>query len=556
MAPGGDRTYEFGPFLLNAAERVLLCQGERVPLTPKVLGTLLALVESAGHIVPKETIIKRVWPDTNVQEDSLTFNISTLRKTLGHYGDGQQFIRTEPKRGYCFVVPVKVILSASPDAKIVADLISHEAAVSAVPTTAPPNGHEVVRDERVGVRRRVMWAAVGLGLLILLAATIWLATPLPEPKVLKYDQLTTDGREKRAPLVTDGERVYFPEQTSTGWIIAQVSASGGEPVPIGNSTRDSLITDISPDHRDLLVVEDSEFGPGTLKVMPLLGGEPRPLGNLRVYSASWAPDARTLAYTTEGGVYLCDPDGTNSRPIVSMSGQLIGLHWSPRGSKLCFTRTESSGDSLWEVDRDGNGLRCLSSGLLSGLGGSYGLWTPNGEYLIAQSLCGGHSMPSAVRLSSGPFDRHAGQPACLGFGPLDLAVWAISPDSARLFGMGYAAKPPQMEEYDIHAREFKRFLPNIPAEYADFSRDGQRIAYVKGGTGASTLWISQIDGSHKVQITTPPLWVMLPRWSPDGRWIAFMGKVPGQAWRVRVVSVGGGAYAPVTSVNNEEGAPT
>ena len=107
MTPGADRAYEFGPFLLDAGERVLLCQGQRVPLTPKVFETLLILVENAGHVVPKEDLFKRVWPDTIVQEDSLTFNISNLRKTLGHYVDGQEFIHTEPKLGYRFVAPVK-----------------------------------------------------------------------------------------------------------------------------------------------------------------------------------------------------------------------------------------------------------------------------------------------------------------------------------------------------------------------------------------------------------------------------------------------------------------
>jgi Tol biopolymer transport system component len=168
-------------------------------------------------------------------------------------------------------------------------------------------------------------------------------------------------------------------------------------------------------------------------------------------------------------------------------------------------------------------------------------------------------MPSAARLSSGLFARQSGQPACLGSGPLDLFVSAISPDSARLFGLGAGAKHPQLEEYDTHTREFKPFLPNISAEYADFLRDGQWIAYVAGEmeiTGPSRLWISRIDGSHKVQLTQPPLLVMLPRWSPDGRWIAFMGKIPGQPWRVRIVSVEGGSYAPVTSINNAEGAPT
>jgi Tol biopolymer transport system component len=409
------------------------------------------------------------------------------------------------------------------------------------------------------LRRRVKWTALGLALLIVAATAAWLATPQREPKILKYDQITADGREKGGDLVTDGARVYFIEQASTGWVIAQVSASGGEPVPIFDISRDSLITDISPDHRDLLVVEGLGFAPGTLEVMPLFAGEPRRLGNMLVYSASWSPDARTLAYTTDGGVYLCDSDGSNSRRIVTMSGKLDGVHWAPDGGKLCFTRSEPSGTSLWEVNRDGNGLSCLYPGLLSGLTGANGLWTPNGKYLIVHSLCAGHGMPSAVRLSSGPFARHSGQPSCLGFGPLDLSVSAISPDGARLFGFGYAAKHPQMEEYDTHAREFKPFLPDISANYADFSRDGQRIAYVTGEreiTGGSNLWISQIDGSHKVQITKPPLLAQLPRWSPDGRWIAFMGKVPGQAWRVRVVSVDGGPYAPVTTVNNAEGAPT
>jgi Tol biopolymer transport system component/DNA-binding winged helix-turn-helix (wHTH) protein len=554
MTPGADRSYEFGPFLLNAAERVLLCRGQRVPLTPKVFETLLILVENAGHIVSKDTLFKRVWPDAHVQEDNLTFNISYLRKTLGHYGGGQQFIQTEPKLGYRFVAPVE-----AQGLGIRGQGLGDQRQGLGIRGQGLGSGLDAVGRDGRSLRRRGIWVVGGLALLAVIAGAVWLARPLPAPKVQKYDQITTDGREKRGNLATDGERVYFIEQTATGWVIAQVSASGGEPVPIASTPKDSLITDISPDHRDLLVVEGQGFAPGALEAIPLLGGEPRRLGNMRVYSASWSPDAKTLAYTTEGGVYLCDADGSNSRQIVPMTGQLTSLHWSPRGNKLCFTRSDPSGDSLWEVGRDGNGLSCLYPGLVSGLTGSNGLWAPNGKYLIAYSFCAGHSMPSAVRLSSGPFDHRSGQPACLEFGPLEFGVSAISPDGARLFGIGAGAKHPQMETYDAQAREFKPFLPNIPAMYADFSRDGQRIAYVTGDkeiTGAQSLWISQIDGSHKVQITKPPLLAQLPRWSPDGKWIAFMGKEPGQAWRVRVVSVDGGSYAPVTTVNDEEGAPT
>jgi Tol biopolymer transport system component/DNA-binding winged helix-turn-helix (wHTH) protein len=558
MTPGADRSYEFGPFLLIAAERVLLCQGQRVALTPKVFETLLILVENAGHVVPKEALFKRVWPDTIVQEDSLTFNISTLRKALAIHDNAQQFIQTESKVGYRFVAPVKVILSDSPEAEPPPTPNSHGTGVSPTAGARPPADNNAVRHEEFSFHR-VKWAVLGLVLLIVAVSSVWLATPSPEPKIAKYDQITNDGFEKRGELATDGERLYFVEQATTGWVIAQVSASGGEAVPIASVAKGSVITDISPDHRDLLVVVGREFAPEALEVVPILGGVPRRLGNILVNSASWSPDGRTLAYTTDDGVYVCDPDGVNSHRIVAMSGQLVRVHWSPRGDKLCFTRSEPPADSVWEVERDGSGLSCLTAGLPSGLESTFGVWAPNGKYLIANSICGGHRMPSAVRLSSGPFARQSGQPACLGSGPLDLFVSAISPDSARLFGIGIGAKHPRMEEYDAHAGEFKLFLPNISAEYVDFSRDGQRIAYVTGekeSTGIQNLWISQIDGSHKVQITQPPLLTQLPRWSPDGKWIAFMGKEPGQPWRVRVVSVDGGSYAPVTSVNNAEGAPT
>ena len=105
MPPPAAHSYRFGPYLLVTAERVLLCQGQRVALNPKAFDTLLTLVENAGHIVSKETLLKRVWPDTVVQEDSLTFNISTLRKVLG---SSQQFIQTEHKLGYRFVATVTV----------------------------------------------------------------------------------------------------------------------------------------------------------------------------------------------------------------------------------------------------------------------------------------------------------------------------------------------------------------------------------------------------------------------------------------------------------------
>src|SRR5262249_21667293 len=74
---------------------------------PKVFETLLALVENHGRIVLKEELMKRLWPDTFVEESNLTFNIQQLRKSLGDNAREPLYIETIPRRGYRFIAEVK-----------------------------------------------------------------------------------------------------------------------------------------------------------------------------------------------------------------------------------------------------------------------------------------------------------------------------------------------------------------------------------------------------------------------------------------------------------------
>jgi len=98
--------YEFGPFRLNATERLLQRGTEIVALTPKVLDTLLVLIENSGHIVEKNRLMEQLWPDSFVEESSLTQNISLLRKALSEGDVESNYIETIPKRGYRFVAQV------------------------------------------------------------------------------------------------------------------------------------------------------------------------------------------------------------------------------------------------------------------------------------------------------------------------------------------------------------------------------------------------------------------------------------------------------------------
>jgi TolB-like protein/DNA-binding winged helix-turn-helix (wHTH) protein/Flp pilus assembly protein TadD len=107
MAEKTNRFFDFGRFRLDSAEGVLLADGHPVPLTPKAFETLVALLERSGHIMEKDELLNRVWPDTFVEEGTLTQNISTLRKILGEAEDGSVFIETIPRRGYRFVGTVR-----------------------------------------------------------------------------------------------------------------------------------------------------------------------------------------------------------------------------------------------------------------------------------------------------------------------------------------------------------------------------------------------------------------------------------------------------------------
>src|SRR5688572_8433987 len=92
-------SYEFGAFRLDAGARVLFRDGDAVPLAPKVVETLVALVERGGELMTKDELMERLWPDTFVEEANLTQNIFMLRKALGEV----EYIETVPRRGYRFL---------------------------------------------------------------------------------------------------------------------------------------------------------------------------------------------------------------------------------------------------------------------------------------------------------------------------------------------------------------------------------------------------------------------------------------------------------------------
>ncbi len=96
----------FAPFTLDLSTRSLHREDLRVPLTQKAFDVLTVLVERAGHVVARETLLSSVWPGTHVHPDNVKVLIGEIRRALGDDPARPQFIRSLVKRGYIFIAPV------------------------------------------------------------------------------------------------------------------------------------------------------------------------------------------------------------------------------------------------------------------------------------------------------------------------------------------------------------------------------------------------------------------------------------------------------------------
>ena len=389
----------------------------------------------------------------------------------------------------------------------------------------------------------------------------WVTRPLPPPKVSAYMQISDDRQPKlfynvnllynvSLPLVTDGPRLYLAEIENNVFKLMQVSTNGGDTVRFPCPIESPQLLDISPDKSQLLV---GNFAPVEMPLwtLPPLGGSPRRVDGLLGRDATWTPDGDKIVYANGNDLLLVQNRGGEPRKLVTLPGFARWLRWSSDGTRLRFTLNDpkTNSDSLWEVTADGAHPHPILPGFNDPAAECCGNWTPDGRYYIFQSTKNNRTHIFAIREKSGLFRAVKEGPTQLTAGPLNYYAPVPSVDGKRLFVIGSQPRG-ELSRLDSKTPQFVPYLSGLSIEGLDFSRNGEWIAYVTFPEGS--LWRSKVDGSQQAQLTFPPMQVFLPRWSPDGKRIAFAGALPGMPESIYLIPAEGGQAVQVTKDQNSE----
>ena len=373
------------------------------------------------------------------------------------------------------------------------------------------SGSAVTVRERTSTKKWILAAAGAAAIAIAAAVLVWWRVPPAVPVIESVTQLTDDGQPKGVgSVVTDGSRLYFNEGSPGSLRIVQVSMAGGETSVISTRLADPRVEGITPDGSSLLVF-DGEVALPPLWTIPLPTGEPRRLGTVEGDSASFFPDGR-LVFAQGPSLFTAGRDGSDVRKLLTVPGYTYCPRVSPDGKRIVLMTSLEQATFLSEAGADGSGIHEIMRGTQDGtLHCAY--WAPNGKTLFTR--LGGNIWVLPINAGFFQKDRKAIQ---LTNGPMTYSSLCPSRDGKQLFAIGTKQRG-ELIRYDSKSKQFTPLLSGISAIMPSFSRDGQWVAYI--GYPDLTLWRSRADGTDRLRLTYPPLKVVYTDISPDGKKVAF-----------------------------------
>jgi Tol biopolymer transport system component/DNA-binding winged helix-turn-helix (wHTH) protein len=575
MSRQEKEVYEFGPFRVDVAERLLIREGQNVPLTPKAFDTLLVLVENRGRLLEKEELMQRLWPHTVVEEANLTNNISQVRKALGDDSVEHRYIETVPKHGYRFGAFVRKRRENSPElvveehtrARIVIEEDFDTPGQSAFDAaTINETVSNRSTSSRLMISPTIKRSATGLiAAILIISAAVWayktLVATRPASTAVgrfqnpKLTKLTGTGKVTNAAISPDGKYVVYAMNDSGGqslWLRQVSTSSNLRITPALEGIYWGLT--FSPDGEYIYcVVFEGNKGDTSLYQVPVLGGVTKKLPNGPDSAITFSSDGNSFAYVyapSSAGrslLRIADADGGEDRTIIERTQPEFfcpypsGPAWSPDGKYiLCAARLSGSdyGARLVSVRVEDGSEVTASAKPWNYIRRLAWLSDGSGVVMTAQAQLAARSQVWLV-------DYPRGEARAITNDFSEYSTLGLTADSSQLvavqtnarFGL-YVAPASNIEKQEQLASE--------SGELSSFCWTADnRVVYRSIASGSPSAWLIEADGEASKQLSTEVLTEKGLSVSPDGNQIVFASNRSGR-FNLWLMDVNGGNLTKLT----------
>ncbi len=547
------RFYDFAPYRLDPAKRVLLKNGVPVQLTPKAFDTLLVLVEERGRPLQKGVLMNRVWHDSFVEEGNLAVTISMVRKALGEIRGENRYIATVPGKGYIFVAEVQEFLYEE-----TADVILERKRMHVV--IEEDNGWKeritrfflsvVSVFRHLSLRQKVVAAALATSVLIT-AVAIWifvLKPPSPNRGAPIIMPLTSWKVELGTPATfprfsSDGNMIAFSSTKSGHSNIWIKQVAGGEPHQITYGDSADLTPIWSPDNQKIAFISD-RANQYAIWTVPSLGG---PLTLLKTIENTfgrlrhWSKDGQTIYYSIDHNLFTLDLASRQTTQLTSFDPATAlcqDFSISSQEDHIAYADSRNGQFDIWAMPIQGGAPVQVTNDAAEDM---HPVWDPNGERIIYCSNRGGAYQICVAYLDGRPVEQ-------ITSGDSDSLVPDVSPDGSRII---YNSTEEESDLWRVKLDDGKEFEVTSdigPEFWPDISPDGKSVLFqVGGGSERLTSCLIKIRPTategQQVQVAADGF---DSKWSPDGSKISFL-RVSADQCNIWLVNVAGGEASQLTS---------
>jgi len=530
-------SYRFLEFELNEEDFTLSRGGQRVALEPKALSVLTLLVSRGRHLVDKQELLSSVWPNTFVEENTLTRTIGILRRELGDSSREPRIIETVPTRGYRFIAPVEIL-------------------------PHPSQLHSLITSAEEGTKTSPAWSVPVRPATLLLIALCAVAIVTPCAIFLIHrangkhgaqaehhvteQRVTSNSPEApvdSAVISPDGKFVAYSDSTG---LYLRVIASGE--TRRWDLPKDFIATPNSwfPDGTHLLVMRWVGTPPKpSLWKLSLLGGSPQKLIDNAV-SGSVSPDGTRIAFGSfhpswGSELWVMGADGSNPHKIAeasqradpSYASEILSSAWSPSGRRIaCIERYGFAGlspatdlSTLWTRDAEGGNLQVIFKDAWLGPAIS---WAADGRILFA-SRANPASEGNNEDLRSIRVDESTGkateEPQHVTHGTGTIGGINVTSDGKRLvLWRTNSHDQAFISEFDARTRKWttpRRLTLDANGNQATaWLPDSETVVFVSNRNGTWRLFKQAIDETT-ADVLVEGHGLYLPRLSADGSQVIY-----------------------------------